>query len=280
MYQLRHLRSDHRVSAFIFVMVVTLTVAVGVHALQSYITRENALSAAETPSGQGVPPDPPGWARVFVENFSTPAPRGSFPGPAYRDRWTVYADGWEDTSGHGTYMPSKVLSVHDGVLDYWLRTKGDRHLVAAALPRMDAGVYGRYSVRFKADPIRGYKTAWLLWPDSGRSPDHGEIDWPEGLLNARMSAFMHFARPDGGQHEFRSRARYTAWHTATIVWKRDLVRFLLDGRTIGVSRKFVPANPMHWVLQTETSTSGPRPPKSAEGHVLVDWAVAWRPAKR
>jgi len=42
-------------------------------------------------------------------------------------------------------------------------------------------LYGRYAIHFKADPVPGYKTSWLLWPDSEKWPQDGEIDFPEFL---------------------------------------------------------------------------------------------------
>jgi hypothetical protein len=173
-----------------------------------------------------------------------------------------------------------VLSVHGGLLDYYVHSAGGQHLVAAALPIAETGAYGRYAVRFRADPLRGYKTAWLLWPDSGLWPADGEINWPEGNLDGRMSAYMHFARAAGGQHVFNTDRGYRRWHTAVTEWRPGRVDFFLDGRRIGRSRtSLVPRNPMHWVLQTETSTNGPTPYQATRGHVYVDWAVAWRRLK-
>ena len=165
-------------------------------------TSVRAVPAADTsyaPSGQRMPLYKKGWRRVFAEDFRQPVARGSFPGTVYGAKWRVYPDGWKDTTKRGTYAPSRVLSVHGGLLDYYLHSSGGQHLVAAALPKTEAGAYGRYAVRFRADRrMRGYKTAWLLWPDSKKWPEGGEIDWPEGNLDGTsISAFMHYARARG-----------------------------------------------------------------------------------
>ena len=247
-------------------------------------TSVRAVSAADTsyaPSGQRMPLYKKGWRRVFAEDFRQPVARGAFPGTVYASKWRVYPDGWKDTTKLGTYMPSRVLSVHGGLLDYYLHSSGGQHNVAAALPRTEVGAYGRYSVRFRADRrMHGYKTAWLLWPDSKKWPEGGEIDWPEGNLDGTsFSAFMHYARHAGGQAGFNAKGRYQRWHTATTEWRPGLVGFFLDGRRIGWTRKWVPREPMHWVLQTETSTDGSIPANSTRGHLYVDWAVAWRRMK-
>lgn len=237
---------------------------------------------ADSPSGEPMPEgDLPGWKQVFADDFTTDVEVGQFPGDAYSEKWDVYPDGWKDTSGNGTYMPSKVVSVANGVLNKHLHTEDGVHMVAALLPKLpgtDNGqTYGRYDVRFKADPVEGYKTAWLLWPDSEAWPDDGEIDFPEGDLDGTISAFMHYANPNGGQDEFSTEATYADWHTATIEWTEGKVVFSLDGEEIGTSTTDVPSNPMHQVIQTETSLDGSVPPDDAAGNVQIDWAVAYAP---
>ena len=226
--------------------------------------------------------DLPGWKQVFTENFTTDVPVGGFPGEAYAEKWDVYPDGWKDTSGNGTYMPSKVVSVSNGVLNKHLHTEDGVHMVAALLPNLpgvhNGRTYGRYTVRFRADPVPLYKTAWLLWPDSEAWPDDGEIDFPEGNLDGKISAFMHYANPNGGQDEFSTDVTYDDWHTATIEWTEGKVVFILDGKEVGTSTTDVPSNPMHQVLQTETCLGDcGAPPDDAEGNVQIDWAVAYAP---
>ena len=49
--------------------------------------------------------------------------------------------------------------------------------------------FGRFSVRFRSDPLPGYKAAWLLWPESDNW-NEGEIDFPEGGLDSTMWGFI------------------------------------------------------------------------------------------
>ena len=239
----------------------------------------SAAARAAAPSGVVMPTgNVPGWTRVFAEDFATDVPVGHFPGTVYGAKWGAYQDGWKDTSGRGTYLPSKVLSTRGGLLDYNIRTENGVHMVSAPTPKLPMGAYGRYSVRFRADALPGYKTAWLLWPDSGRSPPDGEIDFPEGALDGQIGAFLHHADRSGHQEAFSARARYTTWHTATTEWVKGRVTFILDGHVIGRSTTGVPDKPMHWVLQTETATDGTRVSDTTSGHVQIDWVVAYKPA--
>jgi hypothetical protein len=233
-------------------------------------------AAPATPSGSGAPipaGDLPHWHQVFADDFTTPAPLGSFLA-TYGTRWSAYTG--PDTSGNGTYDPARALSAANGNLDIYLHTVNGQHLVSTPLPKLPTMTYGRYSVRFQSDAVPGYKAAWLLWPDDGAWPAHGEIDFPEaGLSDLGMSAFVHFANPNGGQDAFYAAMRMTAWHTATVEWSPGKVVFSLDGAVIGTSTTQVPSTPMHWALQTETQLSGGAPADTAAGHVRIDWVTAY-----
>jgi len=216
----------------------------------------------------------------MTEDFTKAAPIGSFMS-TYSSTIDSYKDGWVDTARVGTYMPSKVVSAHDGMMDYYIHTENGVHMVAAEMPKLPNGqygqLYGRYSVRFKNDVLPGYASAWLLWPNSERWPDDGEIDFPEASLfgNKTVNAFSHYASSAGGQDWFGSSIVMTsAWHTATVEWAPGSVTFYLDGTKMGTSTKMTPATAMHWVLQTETSY-GTVPADTTSGHVLVDWVAQW-----
>lgn len=240
------------------------------------------------PSGEAMPVgDLPGWKQIFTEDFRTDVPVGSFPGTAYDAKWDVYLDGWPDTAGkngrNSGYNPSKVVSVKNGVLNKYLHVEGGRQMSAALLPVLPgrtssrAGqLYGKYTIRFKSDPLAGWKTAWLLWPDSNISPRDGEIDFPEGALNGTMNAYMHHqdATVSGDQDAFTTTARYTAWHTASIEWGPSEVTFILDGTVIGRTSHRIPNTPMHYVIQTEACLNG-CPIPTVYGNLQIDWVVIY-----
>jgi len=245
-----------------------------------------AASSSKIPVG-----DLPSWRQIFADDFTTPAPRGTFL-TRYGAKWDAYPEPWMDTMKHGMYSPDKTLSVRGGLLDIFLHTENGVPYVSAPQPRLHGkgvsggkGVlYGRFSVRFCADPVHGYKTAWLLWPDSELWPDDGEVDFPEGDLDRTIGGYAHYARPNRGQKSiqdaFETKATYKKWHIATLEWTPGRIQFILDGKVIGTSRKYVPHKPMHWVLQTETRLVSAMPPASSQGHVHIDWVVAYAMKKR
>jgi hypothetical protein len=218
------------------------------------------------------------WIQIFADDFDTDVSIGGFPGTAYGKTWTAYGPGWPDTSHNGVYDASKVISVHDSLMDMFIHTDTSTgiHYVSAPCPAVPYGqTYGRYTARMKSDPLRQYKVAWLLWPDSEVWPADGEIDFPEGNLNETIGAFMHYADPNGGQSAFSSHANFTVWHTFTTEWSPGKVIFYLDGGVLGTATHEVPYHPMHYVLQTETALSGGPPAATTQGHVLVDWVSVY-----
>jgi hypothetical protein len=259
-------------------------------------TGTSAAPATTGPSeaaGQVPVGDLPGWRQVFTEDFGEgDVPLGSFPGPAYSAKWSAnYADGTPDTAGQQSggrsgYYPSKVLSVRNGMLDMYLHTEKGVSMGAAPAPKLhpdngrpyDSMLYGRYSVRFRSEALPGFKTAWLLWPDSGVWPRDGEIDYPEGDLAKTFYGAVHQARPDKNVfQENQSGARFTAWHTATTEWTPGRVEFFLDGVSIGVNTVGIPDKPMHYILQTESCLTGCPAPATA-GHLQVAWVAIWAKA--
>ncbi len=264
--------------------------------------QDSAIAATHhsASSGQPMPVgDIPGWHQIFTDDFETNVPVGGFSGcdaskgrcsglPSdVQAKWFAYPDGWPDTSKNGTYYPSKVMSIANGMMNLHLHTENGMHMVSAPVPILPGAtgsggglLHGRYVIRFQATSVPGYKTAWLLWPDSEVWPRDGEIDFPEGDLNSTIGAFMHRQNGTSGgdQDGYSTQSTYTSWHTAVIEWLPDRLTLILDGQTIGNSTDRIPNTPMHWVIQTETSLSGVTPSDDAVGDVQIDWVAVYVPS--
>ena len=229
----------------------------------------------------------PGWHQVFADNLSQTVPLGHFPAAVSQAWGNSYPDGWKDTTGHGTYMPTKVVSIGNGMMNLFLHTENGVHMVAALVPSIPGAqgpggglLYGRYQIRIRSDMIPGYKLSLLLWPDSEKWPVDGEIDFPEGDLTSLIHGYVHlqYGISPTDQVGFGTSASYHQWHVATVTWLPDRVEFDLDGQQIGVVTARVPNTPMHLVIQAETVTTGPPPPDSAMGNVQIDWVTAYTPS--
>ena len=232
--------------------------------------------------------DPSHWMETARQEFSQPADRGNIDA-VYGADMRGYS-GFTDTSGFGLYSPDQVLSVADGALDFFLHSESGRPRVASVVPFGYTGqVYGRYSLRFRYDKIPGYKVAVMLWPVSDRWSD-GEIDWPEGELNAPLyGASAVVGSSTGGKMRFDPPHRTYApdgpggWHVATVEWTPGKVQWFWDDRLVGetTDARGVPTERMRLTIQTETAdranenTPGP----DVSGHLQVDWVVqyAYRP---
>ncbi|MEW1957311.1 glycoside hydrolase family 16 protein [Kineococcus sp. NPDC059986] len=222
--------------------------------------------------------DLPGWRQVLAEGFDTDLAPGGFPGPAYSAHWAGY-DGFPDSSGSFRYATKDVASVHDGVLDLHTRTQDGTALGAGVVALVNGDgtwggrSFGRYSVRFRADPGAGWGAAFLLWSDGDDWHD-GEIDFAEGMTTATsVDAHNHdLTTPAANALSVFTPGTWDQWHTATVEWTPQAVTFFLDGRRTGSSAT-VPTKPLHLVLQTVTGKTVP--PADSQAHVLVDWVAAW-----
>ena len=243
------------------------------------VERPASAAGVAAPSGEAMPVgDLAGWRQVFTDDFTTDVPLGSFP-KAVTTKWGVYVDGQKDTSRHGTYFPSKVVSVAGGLLNEYIHTENGVHMVASIVPRIPSKslLYGRYAIRFRSDVIANYKSTGLLWPDSNVWPRDGEIDWPEANLNGPVMAYMH--RQDAtvktDQDWFNPNADYAGWHTFVTEWSPTATTYSIDGVNIGTSTARIPNSLMHYVIQTETGLGGTIPADTAAGNVQIDWVAIW-----
>jgi hypothetical protein len=206
------------------------------------------------------------------QEFSTPVAQGQWPSdgraPSAYPNYLSYADG---TSGK--YYPSKVLSVHDGVLDWNCHSS----MAAAVLPFGYEGFqFGTYTVRMRTDAFSGYHIAFLLWPNTDQWTH--ELDGPEAETSAThpYPAVLQSTSPVAFAPSSTTPVPESwndAFHDYTWQWGPDFVAFYQDGTQVTRVTANVPNQLMHPVLQVEfsnTLSSGQKPAASSSGHVLVD----------
>jgi hypothetical protein len=245
-----------------------------------------AAARAQDPSGWAMPRgDLPGWRQVYANSFSAPLELGAWPTadlPALR----AYPRPWTDTFGTGVHDPQRTVSIAGGVLDVFLHDEvvdGRREkLVAAIEPKVDGVVlntlYGRVSVRARADALPNYYAAWLLWPRTGRCAGQGEIDFAEGRLDGTVRAFLHnddSASCSEQQACGSLGVTFAGWHTYTTVWEPGRLRVYVDSVLRCVKTAHVPDAPFHVVLATETGGSAVM---GRGGHARFDWLTVYVPA--
>lgn len=235
-----------------------------------------ASAVASTPSGQRMPVGDIGnFDQVFTDDFTTNLSRGSFPG-SYASKWASY-DGFGDTLGGGVYNQD-IISMSGGVMDLYLHKENGKGQVAAPVPKINGDwnsqVYGKYTVRFKSDALPGYRTAWLLWPESDKWAE-GEIDFPEGGLAGEMWGFNHcVGNPAVNCGWVDTNTTYTSWHTVSVEWTPAGVTMILDGKTVMKSTNAIPKKNLRWILQTESGTSNTAK-MTKDGHLQIDWVTIY-----
>lgn len=259
-------------------------------------------SAMRPGNASGIPlptNDQAGWtlayANDFNSNFATGAvsSTGVFPAPYASDLW-AFPLGWADDNANlnaddSQYDPQSTLSVSGSILRQHMTviTGSARSTVVGVYPSPGTGrLYGRFSVCFRVPvAFHGWKTAWLLWPDfPGDGRQNGEIDYPEGDLDGidTITGFMHWQNATtGSQQTTRPTTVVNAdglWHRGKIVWLPTGCEFWIDGVKQGTTiTANIPANPMHWILQSEVVLAGGPNPTTpvlgAEGHLQLDWIV-------
>lgn len=244
-----------------------------------------------SPSGETVPiGDLPGWKQIFYDDFTKDAELGSWGSDcdysvfayigAEGQKWKSYPKCFTDTYQKRPYRADSVLSVKNGVLNFYLHPVDGQPSGANPSPVITGNsqyqTYGRFTARFKVDNpnLHEYYVAWLLWPQTEKWPDDGEEDFPEGSLAGKIGGFHHYAGEGacrGCQDHADSNEKFTDWHIYTIEWRPDNIKYILDGKVILDSDKWIPTKPMRWQLQTETKGHG-----SNAGNLIVDWVAVYK----
>jgi len=253
-----------------------------------------------------------GWKQVFVDDFTEPLSLGKFSGcsdaqspssaycnglkssPHYYNNWWAYPTGWPDTAQEcrlygpnqhgcplnykppvgGEYHPEDVVSVSDGAMHIHMYrpSNGGVNHTATLVPRACMNrKYGLFTERFKlVHYAPGFKSAHEF------NVNQFEIDYPEagGEYAEGISAFVH----GGAELAYDAHAKWTDWHTTSIEWRSNVLKFWLDGRLIGSTSRGVPNVNMDWLLQNESALAAPYASNGASVQLDLDWVSCYAPA--
>ena len=271
-------------------MLVLLTACASLSAATADGSASATDAATAVATATSLPGAVPGYSQVFADDFTVPAATGSWgTNNASRvvytgdhgGRWTEYPDGWWPGEASGPYGPSQVLSVHNGVLDFYLHSNSSGQPMGASPSVILASgsqyqTYGMWVGRIKvvyndSHDLDAYHIAWLLWPKSNARYKRAESDFPETQLDSNSPcAYAHHVG-HGGQDVSCAHVDLTQWHTYTQTWGPGYRNYYIDGTLVGGSNYRVWRRPERWQLQIEPT--GAR--DGASGHVLVDWVAVY-----
>ena len=138
--------------------------------------------------------------------------------------------------------------------------------------KFDRRKYGRWETRMKVsarDPQ--YHPVLILWPDSGKWPCHGEIDYAEGTKDPGKMNFFHHYSCSNKQTYASKVLDATQWHHYAVEWTPTAIVGYLDGvewfRDATPSHQ--PPGPMHQTIQLDWFPSGSAGTKQTT--MDVDW---------
>lgn len=169
-------------------------------------------------------------------------------------KWSTY----NDPDGRVPRDPSRV-TVGGGELRLTGGAGADGKDVSGGISSNTNLLYAHADVCFRVDKGSGYSAIVLLWPQSEKWPDDGEIDISEVNRGSRQStnSFVHnHANNDRLGHT--TYADFTQWHVMSVDWLPDHVTFYLDGKkqwTVGLDARTAPlhlvptTSPMHLAIQ-------------------------------
>jgi hypothetical protein len=243
----------------------------------------------------------PLWKLKWQTDFPDPAPVGSFSNcdnydrtpAAYcgglpasvRSQWWAYPAGWPDTATEGNmplggyYDPAHTVSISGGQMHIRMfRANGPIHS-AAVVPKAAIGLlYGKYVETFRvADPhsSTGFKSSHLLWP-TGNSPKF-EVDFPEGEWDSYFCVHVHAAAAGNATKNYcATNASWGTWNTTAIEWWPDNLGFYLNGTEIyHLTGKWVPNEPMSWIIQNETALNGELAGENSSGQLNISHVAVY-----
>jgi hypothetical protein len=235
----------------------------------------------------------------FAQSF---VPDASYLTPIYTGDhgmgWSVYPDGWPSSytaSNVPAYQPSTVLSVHDGVLDFYLHDDANGNPVGADLSPWPGGdeyqTYGAYSFCEKVTlpaQLADFYEASLLWPENSTDGECAESDFPEtysssnggSLDSGEIYAFAHYGAwsPQSGcpsttrsQDGWNTLIDLSQWHVFTQEWGPGYRSYYIDGQLFHTTTTQVWSQPERWQIQMEPSPSSQVKKTGGSGHVYISW---------
>jgi hypothetical protein len=246
------------------------------------------------------------------DTFTKDAPVGSFaqghvPAASYLTPiytgdhgmgWSAYPDGWPSSytaPNVAAYQPSTVLSVHDGVLDFYLHDDANGTPVGADLSPWPGGndyqTYGAYSFCEKVTPpgqLTDFYEASLLWPQNSTDGACAESDFPEtyssmnggSLDSGEIYAFAHYgawSAQSGCPSTTRSQDSWNTpidlsqWHVFTQQWGPGYRSYYIDGKHVYTTTSQVWSQPERWQIQMEPSPSSQVQKTGGSGHIYISW---------
>lgn len=240
------------------------------------------------PGGSGMPTaiSGPGPARAPGASSESAAAGKDWPliagddfagGTMDRSHWNIYHGRTTDDVGK---QSRSAVTVTDGMLQ--ITAHGD---TSGGLSWGPGQTYGRWEVRARSDAATGYGPVILLWPDSEKWPQGGEIDFMEQPQPDRTvnNVTVHYGS-DNSQYATTQTGDFTQWHDYAVEWEPDHITAWIDGKQVfhTTDPAQIPHDPMHLAIQEDIGPLPgwmPAPDASTpdQVHLQVQWVHIYGP---
>jgi hypothetical protein len=203
--------------------------------------------------------------------WGEPSVTEEFTSPDDLKEWDLYDGVGHD--GNGKRSPDQI-SVDDGILTI----NGDSDGKTGGMALNSSQKYGRWEGRVKAPASdETYHAVMLLWPDSEKWPQDGEVDFMEMLDPDRQEteAYIHYTKDNKQEHgEVKTDA--TQWHNWAVEWSPEHIITYLDGREWFrvTDPKALPPGPMHLCIQLDWFPEDGHDVKDSS--MQVDWIKEYK----
>jgi beta-glucanase (GH16 family) len=177
-----------------------------------------------------------------------------FAGGALGGQWNAYDSVGAFNNGRRT--PSAV-TVADGLLT--ITGSSANGGTSGGIGMKTGQLYGRWEFRARTDKGVGFGSAILLWPDSEKWPDDGELDMMEvpGAERNLAHTIIHWGA-DNQTFGGATPGDFSQWHTFAFEWLPDRLTMYVDGIKTweSIDKAMIPTKPMHATIQLD---QGPAP---------------------
>lgn len=184
------------------------------------------------------------WKLVFSDEFNQP--NGSQPDSTKWGRALRANNGWAQYISNS----EKVVFIRNGRLI--CRAIPNRNNKTDSVPMLTGAIeskgkysfqYGKVEVRMRTNMKRGnFPAVWMV-PDYKTDKRYGEIDIVEMFGNegkAAHNVHTHRSfnlRKEGIRREFKEEMDVTKWHVYSVVWTKDSIIWIVDGKKVGEYKK-------------------------------------------
>ena len=243
-----HARSPRRSRAAVYTAAAVAVLAVAGTATATAGTGDHTSAAGTKDDGTQA---------AVTQKWGKPVGGDEFDGKAVDEsKWTRYGD-YPGHDGNGMRLKEK-----DTVGGGHLTVSGDKDGNTGGVAWKKGQTHGRWEARMRVQQKDGggnpYHPVLILWPDSDKWPDDGELDYAESDAGStKMQAFLHYGNgsENGGQdpYTYDQKLDTSKWHNYAVEWTGDHIAGYIDGKEWfkDTNPKAQPPGPMHQTIQLD-----------------------------